>query len=55
MQTLIKTETGIREVIYNTVNRPISFTNTESNTVKECAYDSLGRRAYKKVTANSYK
>ena len=48
-QTRIKTETGIWEVIYNAENRPVSFTNAESNTVGECAYDSMGRRAYKKV------
>ena len=51
-QTRIKTETGIWEVIYNAENRPVSFTNAESNTVVECAYDSMGRRAYKKVTVN---
>ena len=51
-QTRIKTETGIWEVIYNAENRPVSFTNAESNTVVECAYDSMGRRAYKKVTSN---
>ncbi len=51
-QTHIKTETGIWEVSYNAENRPVSFTNTESNTVVECAYDSMGRRAYKKVTSN---
>ena len=51
-QTLIKTETGIWSAIYNAENRPVSFTNSESNTVVECAYDSQGRRAYKKVTVN---
>ena len=51
-QTRIKTETGIWEVFYNAENRPVSFTNTESNTVVECAYDSMGRRAYKKVTVD---
>ena len=51
-QTRIKTETGIWEVIYNAENRPVSFTNAESNTVVECAYDSMGRRVYKKVTSN---
>ena len=51
-QTRIKTETGIWEVIYNAENRPVSFTNAESNTVVECAYDSMGRRAYKKVTVD---
>ena len=48
----LKTETGIWDVVYNAENRPVSFTNSESNTVVECAYDSKGRRAYKKVTSN---
>ncbi len=51
-QTLIKTETGIWSTVYNTENRPVSFSNNESNMVVECAYDSMGRRAYKKVTVN---
>ena len=51
-QTLIKTETGIWSAVYNAENRPVTFTNTESNTVVECQYDSMGRRAYKKVTVN---
>lgn len=51
-QTRIKTETGIWEVIYNAEKRPVSFTNLESKTVVECAYDSMGRRTYKKVTTN---
>lgn len=51
-QTLIKTSTGIWSAVYNAENRPVSFTNSESNTVVECAYDSQGRRAYKKVTVN---
>ena len=51
-QTLIKTSTGIWGAVYNAENRPVSFTNSESNTVVECAYDSQGRRAYKKVTVN---
>ena len=51
-QTLIKTETGIWSTVYNAENRPVSFSNSESNTVVECAYDSQGRRAYKKVTVN---
>ena len=45
----MKTSTGIWSVVYNAENRPVSFTNAESNTVVECAYDSMGRRAYKKV------
>ena len=51
-QTLIKTDTGIWSALYNAENRPVSFTNSESNTVVECQYDSMGRRAYKKVTVN---
>ncbi|MBR3858395.1 MAG: RHS repeat-associated core domain-containing protein, partial [Bacteroidaceae bacterium] len=51
-QTLIKTETGIWSAAYNAENRPVTFTNSDSNTVVECAYDSMGRRAYKKVTVN---
>ncbi len=51
-QTLIKTSTGTWSAVYNAENRPASFTNSESNIVVECAYDSMGRRAYKKVTVN---
>ncbi len=51
-QALVKTSTGIWIVAYNAENRPITFTNNESNTVIECAYDSMGRRATKKVTNN---
>ena len=51
-QTLIKTSTGIWSAVYNAENRPASFTNSESNIVVECAYDFMGRRAYKKVTVN---
>jgi len=52
-QTLVKTSTGIWTVAYNAENRPITFTNNENNTVIECAYDSMGRRATKKVTINN--
>ena len=51
-QVLNKTDTGIWSTVYNAENRPISFTNANSDTVVECAYDSQGRRAYKKVTTN---
>ena len=51
-QTRLKTATGIWSAVYDTENRPTSFTNTASNTVVECAYDSMGRRSYKKVTVN---
>ncbi len=51
-QTIIKTDTGIWSAIYNAENRPVTFTNSDSNTVVECQYDSMGRRAFKKVTIN---
>jgi len=51
-QTLVKTSTGIWTVAYNAENRPITFTNNESNTVIECAYDYMGRRTTKQVTEN---
>ena len=51
-QTLIKTETGIWSTVYNAENRPVSFTNEATGTVVSCAYDSMGRRSFKKVTVN---
>ena len=51
-QTLVKTTTGIWTVAYDAENRPVSFTNAESNTVIECSYDYMGRRATKKLTIN---
>ena len=51
-QTSIKTETGIWTTVYNAENRPVSFINESTGTVVTCAYDSLGRRAFKKVTVN---
>ena len=51
-QTRIKTETGVWSVQYNAENRPIRFTSEDGLTVIECSYDSLGRRATKKVTFN---
>ena len=51
-QTLVKTTTGIWSITYDAENRPVSFTNTESNTVIECAYDHMGRSATKKVTVD---
>ncbi len=51
-QTLVKTTMGIWTVAYDAENRPVSFTNAETNTVIECAYDHMGRRATKKVTVN---
>ena len=51
-QTLVKTTTGTWSVTYDAENRPVSFTNAETNTVIECAYDHMGRRATKKVTVD---
>ena len=51
-QTAIKTDTGIWEAVYNAENRPVRFMNEESNIVVECTYDSMGRRATKKLTIN---
>ncbi len=51
-QTRIKTESGIWTTVYNAENRPVSFTNEATSTVVTCVYDSMGRRAYKKVTTN---
>ena len=51
-QTLLKTETGIWSAVYNAENRPVSFSNSENNMVVEYAYDSYGRRAYKKIIVN---
>ena len=51
-QTLIKTEIGIWTAVYNAENRPVSFTNEATGTVVSCAYDSMGRRSFKKVTVN---
>ena len=51
-QTLVKSSAGIWSITYDAENRPVSFTNAESNTVVECAYDHMGRRATKKVTVD---
>ncbi len=51
-QTLIKTTTGTWSVTYDAENRPVSFSNAETNTVIECEYDHMGRRATKKVTVD---
>ena len=50
-QTLVKTSTGTWKVVYNAANRPVTFTKTEEKTVTAitCTYDSMGRRATKKV------
>ena len=51
-QTLVKSSTGIWSITYDAENRPVNFTNAETNTVIECAYDHMGRRATKKVTVD---
>ena len=51
-QTKVKTNSGIWSVVYNAENRPTEFTNEDSGTIVECAYDYMGRRATKKVTVN---
>ena len=53
-QTLLKTETAVWLVDYNAEKRPVRFTRVEgtSTTVVECAYDFMGRRAYKKIAVN---
>ena len=51
-QTRIKTETGIWGAVYNSENRPVTFSNADSGIVVESAYDSMGRRTYKRVTLN---
>ncbi len=50
-QTLVRTATGIWSVAYNAENRPVIFQkNTDSLTTRiTCSYDSMGRRATKKV------
>ncbi len=51
-QTLIKTSTGTWSVTYNAKNRPVRFEKADSSIVVECTYDTMGRRATKKVTTN---
>ena len=51
-QTMIKTGTGIWRIVYNAENRPVSFSNEATGAVVTCAYDSKGRRSFKRVTVN---
>ncbi|MCQ2364485.1 MAG: hypothetical protein MJ051_02885 [Akkermansia sp.] len=51
-QTLIRTSTGIWNVTYNAKNRPVRFEKADGSIVVECTYDTMGRRATKKVTTN---
>lgn len=49
-QTLVKTATGIWNVVYNSNNRPVRF-SCETKVI-ECSYDSNGRRVTKKIMVN---
>ncbi len=49
-KTPVKTKTGIRCVTYNAENRPVKLTGEGGSTIVECAYDSMGRRAFRKET-----
>ena len=51
-QTLIKTSTGTWNVTYNAKNRPVLFAKSDGSVTMECTYDTMGRRATKKVTTN---
>ncbi len=51
----MKTSTGIWNIVYNAENRPVTFTRNEEDgteTQVTCTYDSMGRRATRKVTTN---
>jgi hypothetical protein len=48
----VKTSTGIWAVSYDTENRPTEFTSVAADntiTTVHCEYDSMGRRAIKRV------
>ena len=51
-QTLVQTATGIWQVVYNALDRPVRWTSLDGTTVVECTYDYQGRRTMKKVTVN---
>ena len=53
-QTRVKTSTGIWSLTYDTENRPTEFSSStvEGSTIIQCAYDTMGRRAFKKVITN---
>ena len=51
----MKTSTGIWAITYDTENRPTDFTSMAADntiTAVHCEYDSMGRRAIKRVTVN---
>ena len=54
-QTRVKTSTGIWAITYDTENRPTDFTSMAADktiTTVHCEYDSMGRRAIKRVMVN---
>ena len=54
-QTRVKTSTGIWAITYDTKNRSTDFTSIEADstiTTVHCEYDSMGRRAIKRVMVN---
>ena len=54
-QTRVKTSTGIWAISYDTENRPTDFTSMAADntiTTVHCEYDSMGRRAIKRVMVN---
>ena len=54
-QTRVKTSTGIWAISYDTENRPTDFTSLAADnpiTTVHCEYDSMGRRAIKRVMVN---
>ncbi len=54
-QTRVKTSTGIWAVSYDTENRPTEFISVAADntiTTVHCEYDSMGRRAIKRVMVN---
>ena len=54
-QTKVQTQTGDWAITYDTENRPTDFTSMDENgtiTTVHCQYDSMGRRAFKKILTN---
>ena len=48
-QTRVQTRTGVWQIVYNARNQAIEFINSEEGLIVSCTYDSMGRRASKKV------
>ena len=54
-QTHVKTSIGIWAISHDAENRPTDFTSVAADntiTTVHCEYDSMGRRAIKRVTVN---